>query len=336
MTRTFIVSRTDRAGDLILTLPVLRELKKAFPQARIIAHVRKYTSSLLRLCKYSDKVLIDDNYANFLVLAKEFKALDPERIIVVHPSPRVIAAARLAGISRRTGRASNIWQFLLNDRRVQKRSKNQKHEYEYNLNLLEGIVDNPDFSPIKLRPENSDLQKAKKLLEQTGLKSPVVIHPGHGGSAFNLAIEQYLEITQYLVKHHIPTLISLGPGEEQLESKFAKLTGKNCVCLKNVPDFAILAAVFSQCSAFAGGSTGPMHLASALDVPVVAFFPPVFAMTPGRWGPTGHTKLIIKPEITDCNGNCKSCSAKGCMQTINLERACRWLTNIYYESSITD
>ena len=62
-----LVSRTDRAGDLILTLPVFRELRKVFPDAHIVAHVRKYTASIAKLCKEIDEILLDDDYDQGLI-----------------------------------------------------------------------------------------------------------------------------------------------------------------------------------------------------------------------------------------------------------------------------
>ena len=117
-----IVSRTDRAGDLILTTPVFRELRAHFPKAQLIAHVRQYTAPVLRSCPEINHILIDDEYPDFLKLAKAFKNEKADIIIIVHPAAKVINAAFFAGIPVRIGRASNLWQFMLNDRKHQKRS----------------------------------------------------------------------------------------------------------------------------------------------------------------------------------------------------------------------
>lgn len=325
----FLVSRTDRAGDLILTLPLFRELRKNFSGAHIVAHVRSYTAPLLKLCPEVDEVIIDDSYPAGLLslpLVKAFKQLSIDHCFVVHPAGRAILSAWRAGISHRTGRASNIWQLLLNDRHVQKRSRNEKHEFCYNLDLLSGTVANIDYTPYHFRLAELQKSSGAEIVSSLGLQRPVIIHPGHGGSAHNISTARYAELARILLKQDIPVLISLGPGEEELKSHFEPLKCEILNFLCNVPDLAGLAEVFSACAGFIGGSTGPLHLAAALKLPTVAFFPPVAAMTPKRWGPVGNRSLVLKPDMSYCNGRCDNCASKGCMASIAIEPAAEWIS----------
>ncbi len=326
---TFLVSRTDKAGDLILTLPVFRELKKNFPQCTTIAHVRSYTAPLLSLCPEVDQIIIDDEFAPGLCsndLAKRLASLKADHAIIVHPAGRAIIAAWRAGIKLRTGRASNLWQFLLNDRRVQKRSRNEKHEFCYNLDLITNIVNHIDYLPYQIKVGEKLLNAATAKLTALNMQNrPVVIHPGHGGSAHNITPQKYAELAQRLIEMQIPVLISLGPGEEQLQNLFPAAKAGKCNFLSGIPDLASLAAIFSLCSAFIGGSTGPLHLAAALQLPCVAFFPPVKAMTPERWGPVGCKNLVIMPQLGYCNGKCPRCCHSGCMNRLETESAAAWI-----------
>ena len=324
----FLVSRTDRAGDLILTLPLFRELRKTFSDAHIVAHVRSYTAPLLKLCPEVDEVIIDDSYPAgrlSLPLVKAFKQLSIDHCFIVHPTGRAILSAWRAGISHRTGRASNIWQLLLNDRHVQKRSRNEKHEFCYNLDLLSGTVANIDYTPYHFRLTDAQKSAGTQIVMALGRQQPVIVHPGHGGSAHNISIERYTELARMLLERGLPVLISLGPGEEKLKSHFEPLKSEKLNFLCNVPDLAGLAEAFSAGAAFIGGSTGPLHLAAALQLPTVAFFPPVAAMTPKRWGPVGNRSLVLKPDLGYCNGRCDNCPNKGCMASIALEPAVEWI-----------
>lgn len=327
-----LVSRTDRAGDFILTLPVFRELRKAFPDAHIVAHIRKYTEPIARLCKEIDEVILDDNSA-FEVgllsnsLCNTIKDHNFDRAVIVHPAGRSIVAIWRANVPKRTGRASNIFQFMLNDGRIQKRSYNKKHEFEYNLDLLDGIVPEISYEPYHFDLEKSLVDEGKIVLEKLGLAdSPVIVHPGHGGSAHNITPEMYAEIASKLIDAGKSVLISMGPGEEKMEEFFAALkdTGK-IFFLKNVSGMDKLAGIFANGKAFVGGSTGPLHLAASVGLPCVAFFPPVKAMTPKRWGPRGSESIVIKPELPDCRGKCDKCKNKGCMKTINVVQAVDWV-----------
>ncbi|MGM0600388.1 MAG: glycosyltransferase family 9 protein [Candidatus Rifleibacteriota bacterium] len=322
-----IVSRTDRAGDLILTTPVFRELRTNFPDAELTAHVRQYTAPLLNGCTEIDKILIDDEYKDFIQLAKAFKNEKPDIIIIVHPAARVINAAFFADIPLRIGRASNLWQFMLNDRKHQKRSRNEQHEFRYNLDLLKGLVKRIDYAKPALKPSARDIEIGGNYLTKAGLndKKPVIIHPGHGGSARNLPTSAYVRLASILVEAGFSVIISLGPAEENLKNLFLKGCKHPLAFLTGIPDLGILAGAYSRCRAFIGGSTGPMHLAAALKLPVVAFFPPVPAMTPVRWGPVCEKKLVLMPEVKNCKADCDSCSFKGCMSTIDIHEAANWL-----------
>jgi ADP-heptose:LPS heptosyltransferase len=326
----FLVSRTDRAGDVILTLPVFRQLRQAYPEARIIAHVRSYTAPLLALCHEADRVIVDEHFAPGLFsadLAAEFRRENIDHAIIVHPSARTITACWRAGIKHRVGRASNIWQFFLNDRRVQKRSKNEKHEFCYNLDLLQGIVAAPDYLPYRFAINQSQKTQGMKILASIQMADipPVIIHPGHGGSAYNISPQQYAGLAARLVEKNIPVLVSLGPEEEHLKTAFPPARTGKLDFLCQIPDLQALAEIFSCCKAFIGGSTGPLHLAAALGLPCIAFFPPVRAMTPERWGPVGCKSLVIRPELDYCKGKCDSCAYSGCMNRLTTDMAMSWL-----------
>lgn len=325
-----LVSRTDRAGDLILTLPVFRELRKAFPDAHLVAHVRKYTEPIARLCKEIDEVILDDAVDDGLIstsLCNCFKEHEFSKAIIVHPAARSIIAAWRAEIPVRIGRASNICQIFLNDGRVQKRSHNIKHEYEYNLDLLKGVVDDIEYKPYTFEISDSLKEYGISVLKNLYLsESPIVIHPGHGGSAHNIAPEMYSKLAAQIIGMGRQVLISLGPGEESMEEAFFQLKDTNQIFfLKNIPGMDKLAGVFANCSAFVGGSTGPLHLAASVGLPCVAFFPPVKAMTPKRWGPVGCKSLVLKPSLPDCDSKCDNCDNKGCMKTIDVMLALGWL-----------
>ena len=324
-----LVSRTDRAGDLVLTLPVFSALRRLLPDARLTAHVRTYTAPLLESHPDVDDLIIDDSRKplSLLALARLFHRRAFYATVLVHPSARAILAAFLAGIPLRVGRASNVWQFFLNRPQHQHRSLNEKHEYEYNLDLLQGLgLAAPDIRP-RLFPSVSSVAEARTRLQQAGLAHtcPVFMHPGHGGSAFNLAPRQYAELANRLLALQIPHCVTFGPGEGHLLSHFGEPVPGLRGFVQDLPDLGQLAALLSLGRCWVGGSTGPMHLAAALQLPVAAFFPPLPAMTPKRWGPVGAVTQVFLPTISSCPRTCSSCVHHPCMSGVNLEPALNWI-----------
>ncbi len=334
--RTIIVSRTDKIGDVVLTLPVFTQLRRLLPTARLVGHVRTLTRSLLHGQSDVDAVLCDDpggRPRSIPALARIFRAVGADAIVLVHPSGRALLAAMLAGIPRRLGRASNIWQFTLTDRIAQNRSQNVKHETEYNQDLALALLDagpaqtstHPATGPstyvaprLELPPELRQAAHAK-ITQLFDHGAPVVVHPGGGGSALNLPPAVYADVAAALQARGIPVALSLGPGEDHLEPAFSGL--RTQAGFSRLPrsdgDLRKYAALLGCARAFIGGSTGPLHLAAAVGCPTVAVFPPVAAMTPTRWGPYGNAAQIVKPDHPErCDGRCRACSHQPCWTTV--------------------
>lgn len=299
--RSIVISRTDRIGDVVLTLPVFSVLRKACPQAKLIAHVRSYTAPLLDGHPDVDEILLDDQDGTplpFLDLVRELRVIKPDAAILVHPAGRAVAACWLARIPLMAGRASNIWQFLLTHRLVQHRSRNEKHEADYNLELLTGL----GISPARALPqlyirENTRAWAAQRLISAGIQTPPVFVHPGHGGSAHNLPLNRYIELVCGLRGAGLPVIVTLGPAESSLAEAFGPPIPGEFAVIDDAPDAAHLAALLATGLGFAGGSTGPMHLAAATGIHTIAFFPRREAMTPYRWGPLGPlTHVLMPPE----------------------------------------
>jgi heptosyltransferase III len=393
-----LISRTDRAGDLLLTLPVFSALRRLFPHARLVAHVRPYTAPLLRGHPHVDAVLLETGSAtnphHWLTTAKRFRQGGFTHAILVHPTPQALLAAWVARIPIRIGRASNLWQFTLTHRQVQHRSRNEHHEAEYNLGLAEPLVDPrlshhqalppPPLPPGQPTGWRRDTRAAtdrdairpfdaaptgwpasepatpwphlrgifgrldqdtfpwprvfpgplavalgRSRLDKARIhRPPIVIHPGHGGSAHNLSPTAYRHLVDTAISRGYPVAITLGRGEEGLGAVFPPPEPGRLAIIDDLPDLEALAGLLTHAGGFIGGSTGPMHLAAALQKPVLAFFPPRPGMTPQRWGPIGTQARVILPEVSACPDRCSACPYQPCMDSVDVNEGLDWLLSI--------
>ncbi|HNV69341.1 MAG TPA: glycosyltransferase family 9 protein [Candidatus Ozemobacteraceae bacterium] len=328
--RRILISRTDRAGDLTLTVPVFQALKTLQPECHLTAHLRTYTAPLLRGHPAVDQLIVDDPEGglSLLALARTFRESQFDAAILVHPSMRAILAAFLAGIPLRIGRASNLWQIFLNRRAHQHRSRNEKHEYQYNLDLLNALdIAPPDIAP-RLFPDPALLPAVRQALARAGLPNarPWFVHPGHGGSALNLPLDQYAKLARELVQREIPVCVTLGPGESALSQAFGQAIPDRFGFVTDLPDLSYVVALLSLGRGWVGGSTGPMHLAAAVNLPVAAFFPPLPAMTPKRWGPVTRPAQVFLPAIPQCPQHCSRCPSHPCMNTLDTLPVVEWIS----------
>jgi ADP-heptose:LPS heptosyltransferase len=254
---------------------------------------------MAELCKSIDKVIIDPGkdagLRGIRQLSRELKAASYAAVITLFSTTHVGIAVALAGIPYRLAPATKIAQIFYNYRLKQRRSLSEKPEYLYNRDLAEfyltaiGIkVQHYPVTPfLEFEPVSIETLKAR-FCQQHHLASTVklvFIHPGSGGSANNLSIEQYAELARTLDKREQWQLvISAGPAEvasaEQLAGLVTELSPIVYVSREGLQSFARHLAFADL---FISGSTGPLHIAGALDRATAAFYPNKRSSTPLRW-----------------------------------------------------
>src|SRR5512143_1441155 len=137
-----LVVRTDRIGDVILTLPMAHVLKKQYPSSHVAMLIREYTAELVRLHTSVDALICDDAAGRPLALRHLVTELRKGKFDVVfhtHPRFRLALATWLAGIPLRVGTGYRWYAFLFNRRVYEHRKDAHRHELEYNLNLLREV-----------------------------------------------------------------------------------------------------------------------------------------------------------------------------------------------------
>jgi heptosyltransferase-2 len=214
---------------------------------------------------------------------------------------------------------------LFNKKVFEHRKYADKHELEYNVNLLKEIgidetitKDNVHFF---IEIEKSVDEKVSKVLIDNGIStaSPVVIvHPGSGGSAVDLPAEKFKMLVAKLVESKVQVLITGSESEKELCQQLA--VNNSVINFAGKFSLKELVALINKADVFVSNSTGPIHIAAALDIYSIGFYPHLTACLPKRWGPYSNKSKIYMPE-SDCE-DCKKkqCTKAKCMNTINIEK----------------
>jgi heptosyltransferase I len=116
-----------------------------------------------------------------------------------------------------------------------------------------------------------------------------IINPGAGWGAKRWPAERYNRLVQTLASRGIDSLINAGPGEIELARAVSLGNEKSARVVEC--SLLQLIALTRRAALFVGGDTGPLHLASALDIPVVAIFGPT---DPARNGPYGGRFTVLR------------------------------------------
>jgi heptosyltransferase-3 len=321
--RRILVVRTDRLGDMVLTLPLIQEITRQLPKADIDVMCRPYTAPLLERHPAVSGVITVDYAApgGLRTAVRKIRAGRYDAAVVVHPTARDTLAVRAAGIPVRAGNGYRWYSFLYNRRVSFHRSEAKRHELGYNLLYLTGLgLEYPNRAPLPYVPLlDSDFSAARELLGDFADDGYVVIHPGSGGSSLNWPTAYYAELAARLAKETGRTIVTTG-GPEEAAAAGEVARAADGVSFAGRTDFGALLGVLAGAALFVSGNTGPMHLTAALGRPVAALFSPLKSGSPARWRPVGGPSRVLTPPGYACD-KCpgEKCPDFNCMEKLTVE-----------------
>lgn len=315
--KKILVVRNDKIGDFMLAWPSFAMLKASMPDCQITALVPNYTVALAELCPWIDKVLVDPTKKGSKqaqsTLIEQIKAERFDASINLFSTTYNAKLVWKSKIPYRLAPATKLAQIFYNKRIKQKRSQSAKPEYEYNLDLVRAFL--TDIGQAVVEPgapylsfSVDDLQQQKhKLSQQLNLnveKQWVFVHAGSGGSANNLSLQQYAQLICDM-SDQFEFILTAGPGEEKKAAELhclLKEKSRTSVVYDKNDGLVDFSCSIACADLFVAGSTGPLHIAAAIDVPTVGFFPSKRSATPLRWKPinsAGNHIAFCPPEAED-------------------------------------
>ena len=322
----FLLIRTDRIGDTILTLPAVTALRKRYPTAFIVFLAHPYTAPLIEQYEGIDLLLTYEpegqhkGWPGIIRLSRELEELKIDAALLFYPRAELAFALFKAKIPLRIGTAYRWYSFLLNQRIFEHRKECRKHEAEYNLSLLASLLPGETLQPQAEFKKWSPEPWLDNFRAELNFSEYVIVHPGSGASAPNLNKTQYrLIISLLLEKTNWSVLLTGTLSEEKLVHELAAGFPKERV--KEIAGRFSLAEFFSvirNSSLLITSSTGPLHLANAAGTPLLGFFCPVKPHTPHRWGPYDQQKWVVTPKLNSpkiCK--LKNCPHGGCLQQLS-------------------
>jgi len=325
--RNLLIVRTDRVGDVVLSLPLARAIKERFPSCRVSFLVRAYTQDLTRGHPWIDEVLVLEEGRGGTDVAANARAVRSRGFdtgIAVYPTLRIALVLLRSGIPRRIGTAYRWYSALFNERVRQHRRRGDRHELEHNMDLLRRLGIEPPDSPsfdLPVSPERS--RKVETLLEREGVgprRPRIVVHPGSGGSAVDLPLERFRTLVARMRADLDATILVTGLASEKPACD-ALSAGGGVVNLAGALELGDLVALIDRSDVLVANSTGPIHIAAALGKFVVGFYSKSPACSPARWGPYTDRRAVFMPTL-GCSGCTRSrCRKLRCMESIDLDEA---------------
>jgi heptosyltransferase-1 len=299
-----LIVRLSAMGDVIHTLPAAQALREAFPNAMIGWLIEERWAELLcapgtpqRGPRSAQRPLADwvhtvnlrgwgrslFSISTLQQIAKVWNDVRSARYdaaVDLQGAMRSAVLARWSGAGVVYGAAeprespASLWYT----RRAITRGA---HVIEQNISVAEAVAGRRLDVPRVEFPRDVEVEKRMdRRLKEAGIGEFAILNPGAGWGAKRWPAERYGRVARALAKDGVRTILNYGPGEESLarESEGAS-EGAGIAMQCSISE---LIALTRRARLFIGGDTGPLHLAAALQVPVVAIFGPT---DPARNGP---------------------------------------------------
>ena len=299
-----VVRGANWIGDAVMTIPALRSLRSAYPDASIALYTRPWAEGVFRDADFIDEV-IPITSKHFLIQAPELRRRRFDLAILFPNSFESALVARLAGIPQRVGYATQHRGFLLTDRVQVPDWKNHDHESRYYLNLVESIsgTGSADMDPsLPVSPLRR--HAVGELLRSSGVgeNRPVI---GFGaGSTNSMAkrwpAENFARLADLLTEHLGASVVLLGAGNEVDVSTSIKTAARsNLIDVTGKTDLGTATALLSELDLFISNDMGLAHIAAAVGTPTIVIFGPTKDVTTRPLGP--HVEILREPvECSPC------------------------------------
>lgn len=297
-----LLVRTDRLGDVLMSLPVASAIRQALPAARIWLLVRKELQTLLEGHRDFERVLALPEPANegwqaSFRLARWLRSFRFDAALILNPTRFFHLTCFLAGIPLRIGYRRK-WGFFLNRAVADTKHLLSLHETEYNLELtrLLGIEASPAGFTLPERPEAR--AQVLQLLSSEGVPQdarPVAIHPWTSNPAKGWPLENFSEAARRLVGEGRTVLLI---GQQLRAGPFLPIPpGVFNLCDKT--SLRMLAELLRFCSVLVTNDSGPAHVAAAVGTPVIVVAPREHERQMQRWKPLGESNRVLLSPTMD-------------------------------------
>jgi ADP-heptose:LPS heptosyltransferase len=260
--------------------------------------------------------------------------------VVVSPSFITALIIFICGIRYKIGTGYRWYSFLFNKKIFEHRKHGEKHELDFNVDLLLplGIQETVNFNNVKFNfsagPEKKSLIQNVLKEKKISLSKPVIIvHPGSRGSAVDWPVSRFKQLIGIILKEIDAAVLLTGNASEKALCEELQVS-EEVINFAGKFDLTELIALIDTCDIFISNSTGPIHIAAALGKFTIGFYPKIPACSPQRWGPYTKNKTIFTPSIDCLKCTRNQCIELNCMASIipeevitEIKRVCNIIPN---------
>lgn len=308
--KKILIRSVNWIGDAMLTTPAISALRKNFPETRISVLAKPYVGEIFKGNPDIDEIISYEGSGirQKLRLIKELRKKGFDLAVLFQNAFEAAIIALLSGIPRRLGYSTDGRGFLLRPSVPIKAETLNRHQVDYYLGLLSEAGLKTDRGPLVLRLNERERFWAVYFLKKNGWNEGeklAGINPGATyGSAKRWYPERFAALADRILKEGVKVIIFGGPSETSIVEEIKNRMVSIPILVAGSTSIRELASLIERCSVFVSNDTGPMHMAAALKVPVVALFG---STDPNATAPLGEGHRVIQKEV-----ECGPCFLREC------------------------
>jgi len=323
-----LVKETNWLGDIIMSMPALRAVRRHFPDAHLAVLVKDNLAAIFNDSPIVDEVIpyrfrrglggVGDRFR----VGRTLKAKGFDAAVLFPNSLDAAIVAFLARIPRRVGYARDGRSLLLTDRVRASREILEVHQARYYLNLVTVLGVESDDTDAGLWVAPPARERMLQYLRKNGVADGAKLVAFAAGAAYGPAKEwgreRFARLAARLTAGHGVRIILVGAPRERADAdRLFQQIGNDALNAVGETALDELVALLSMCTAFVGNDSGAMHVAGALGIPTVGIFG---STRPDRTGPLGAQSTFLKSDV-ECAPCLKRVCASGdyrCMESITV------------------
>ncbi|MDR2645226.1 MAG: DUF374 domain-containing protein [Endomicrobium sp.] len=319
-----LIVQPSRIGDIIFSLPTLAAIKQKYLHAKISWIVDERCYEILDSNPFLEKIFVwnrkQKSIKYYIHLMKSLRKQKFDLSIDLHGLAKSAMLVKIAGAKFKLGSSSTngmrefSWLFS-----KEIKSKGNRHCVERHFKVAKYLDCSDEINyPIHIPEESFRRVRDKLLKENVNLEKIIGMHAGGGWLSRRWGASKYASLAKRLKSELEADIILIGgkeggSSEKGLNEEIISGSGVHITDMTGKFTLKELCAFLQMCKVFVGNESGPMHIATALNVQSVAILGPTDAKHTGPYN--GNTKIIQhKMECQPCRN--RNCINPKCMQAV--------------------
>jgi len=302
-----LIRAVNWLGDAVMTIPAIGAVRESFPGARITLLANPLVAELFTPHEWIDEVVVyhrKGSHAGLrgkLAIAEELKKNRFDLAILLQNAFDAALLACLARIPRRMGYQTDCRGLLLTHGSRVLDETRRLHQVEYYLAMLKEQGITTGDRRLLLTVTQEEERDVAEMLKVEGVGEGdflLGINPGATyGSAKRWYPERFAQVAKELSRRWGARVVITGaPNEADIAGEIEAAMDGDCINLAGRTSVRSLMAMIRRCNFFITNDSGPMHLAAAFHVPLVAIFGPTNHATTAPYG----TRAVMVWKDAEC------------------------------------